>query len=115
MPLFTLTTNVEIADDHQAEVLTKLSSFVAQLLGKPESYVMVLLKSGQPMLMGGTNEPCAHVRLKSLGLPEDSTTSLSTALCDAIAGQLRIPANRIYIEFANPARHMWGWDRGTFG
>ena len=115
MPLLTVTTNMEIYPDHQEQILVKLSAFVAQLLGKPESYVMVQLQSGQPMLMGGTNEPCAHLRLKSLGLPEESTEGLSTALCDAITGQLRIPANRIYIEFANPARHMWGWDRGTFG
>lgn len=115
MPLLTLTTNLEIAADQQKPMLTKLSYLVAQLLGKPEAYVMVMLQTGQPMLMGGTDEPAAFLQLKSLNLPEDSTTNLSMALCDAVAGQLRIPANRVYIEFDNPPRHMWGWDRGTFG
>lgn len=115
MPLLTITTNLVVAEEHQSQLLAKLSSIVARLLGKPESYVMVMLQAGQPMLMGGTDEPCAFLQLKSLGLPEDSTASLSTMLCDAITGQLRIPANRIYIEFANSQRHLWGWDRGTFG
>ena len=115
MPLLTLTTNLDIAADQQIPLLSALSTLTAKLLGKPQSYVMVILQDRQPMLMGGTDEPCTYLQFKSLGLPEDSTAGFSAALCDLITGQLGIPANRIYIEFSNPPRHLWGWDRGSFG
>ena len=115
MPLLTLTTNIDVAADQQMPLLNKFSTLVAQLLGKPESYVMVIFNTDHPLVMGGTNDPCAFLQLKSLGLPEDSTANLSAALCDAVAEHLDIPANRIYIEFSNPDRHMWGWDRDAFG
>ncbi len=115
MPLLTLITNLDVAADEQIPLLSTLSTLVTQLLGKPQSYVMTILQDNQPMLMGGTEEPSAYLQLKSLGLPEDSTTGFSAALCDTITEQLGIPANRIYIEFSNPPRHLWGWNRGTFG
>ncbi|MCK5919804.1 MAG: hypothetical protein KAG66_02615, partial [Methylococcales bacterium] len=38
----------------------------------------------------------------------------SRALCELVENELGIPADRIYIEFSNPERHMWGWNEGTF-
>lgn len=113
MPLLTLSTNVEI-EDIQASCQA-LSEEISTLLGKPESYVMVLLQDKQAMSFAGTTEPLALVELKSLGLPEDKTADFSSAICSSVSHRLNIPTNRIYIEFHNPQRHMWGWDKRTFG
>lgn len=115
MPLLTFTTNLTIEPEVQTTLLGKLSSTVSTLLGKPESYVMVMIDSNRPMMMGGTHEPCAFLQLKSLGLPEEDCAAFSAALCDRISDELGVASNRIYIEFSNPARQLWGWDRGTFG
>lgn len=66
------------------------------------------------MLFGGSDEPTAYLELKSIGLPQEATTALSGALCDLISEHLEISKDRIYIEFANAERKMWGWNGATF-
>ncbi len=112
MPLLTLSTNTNI---EQADKLAvEISAFVADLLGKPESYVMVKIEAVQALSFAGSAEAAAHLQLKSLGLATTETTELSASLCDFIESKLQIKSGRIYIEFASPERAMWGWDRRTF-
>ncbi len=112
MPLLELTTNTAI-DDCQL-IAEQASKLTAEILGKPESYVMVKIQPGQTLIFAGTDEPAAHVKLKSLGLAENSTADFSEKICSFINSQLNINSARIYIEFASPERHMWGWDGKTF-
>ncbi len=112
MPLLELTTNTDI-DDIQ-NLAKQASELTADILGKPESYVMVKIQPKQSLVFAGTDEPAAHVKLKSLGLPETDTAELSAKICDFISAELGIKSARIYIEFSNPERHMWGWDGRTF-
>ena len=112
MPLLELTTNTNIDDvDSLAKQASKLT---AEILGKPESYVMVKIMPQQHLIFAGNDEPAAHIKLKSLGLPESDTTELSAKICDFINNELGINSARIYIEFSSPERHMWGWDGRTF-
>ena len=112
MPLLEITTNTVI--DNNQVIAEKASKLIADLLGKPESYVMVKIEDNQTLLFAGNNKPAAHIKLKSLGLPEDKTAEYSSSLCSFITTKLNIEGSRIYIEFANPERHLWGWDNGTF-
>lgn len=113
MPLLGLKTNISV--QNKSQIARQLSESVASLLGKPESYVMVTVEDQQTILFAGNNDPAALVHLKSLGLPEDRTSEMSDRICSLIADNTGIPPDRIYIEFASPARHMWGWDSHTFG
>ncbi len=115
MPLLTLDTNLDIDQERCARLLPELSNEAATLLGKPESYVMVKIQAAQTMCFGGSDAACAYLQLKSLGLPEDRTAEFSAQLCQWISKNMDIPADRIYIEFSSPARHLWGWNQGTFG
>ena len=115
MPLLHLVTNLEMDAENELAAAGALSKTAAGLLGKPESYVMVLVQGGQAMTFGGSEEPCAYLQVKSLGLPEDRTGEFSAALCDHLAEELGLDASRIYIEFSSPPRHLWGWNRSTFG
>ena len=112
MPLLEITCNTAI--DDPPSLAQAASQFTADMLGKPESYVMVKVSTQTTLLFAGTNEPAAHVKLKSLGLPEDRTAEFSESLCNFIESRMAIPPARIYIEFASPDRHMWGWDNRTF-
>ncbi len=112
MPSLIIHTNVEIAE--KAAFLSRCSSETANMLGKPESYVMVEVSDHRPMLFGGTDAPLAFVELKSLGLTTDQTAELSTRLCALLNNELGIDPARIYIEFAAPERAMFGWNGGTF-
>ena len=112
MPLLEISTNTEV--ENAEEVAKQASKLTADILGKPESYVMVKLKPVQTLLFAGSSEPAAHLKLKSLDLPENHTTEYSSKLCSFISSALGIESSRIYIEFSNPERHMWGWDERTF-
>jgi len=112
MPLLELSSNTSI--DDIKNVAKRASQLTAEILGKPESYVMVRIMPEQNMIFAGSEEPAAHIKLKSLGLPETETSELSAQLCEFISTELGIDSARIYIEFSSPERHMWGWDGRTF-
>ena len=112
MPLLQVNTNASVND--KTAFISTASHAVADMLGKPESYVMVILNSEASMSFAGGNEPCAHLKLKSLGLDESATAAYSQTLCELIERELGVSSSRIYIEFSGPPRHMWGWDKRTF-
>lgn len=113
MPLLSIRTNRPApAGLHQR--LRALSAAVAEMLGKPERYVMVTLDTDQPMVFAGNDEPLAYLELKSIGLPEDRTTQFSATLCGLMQEHFGIAPERVYIEFSGAARHLWGWNGGTF-
>ena len=114
MPLLQIKTNVTIGPEKQAPLLAAASRQVAELLGKPEDYVMVSLATEQSMLFAGTAEPLAYLELKSIGLPQQRTRELSAALHRLVIAEMEIPANRVYIEFTDVARNLWGWNQATF-
>jgi phenylpyruvate tautomerase len=115
MPLLQIRTNAEPLMPERRELVAEASRTVAKMVGKPEKYVMVDLSVAQTMSFGGSDEPLCLMTLRSLGLQEDQTAEFSRVLTDLIATHLRISPGRVYIEFASPPRHMWGYNGGTFG
>ena len=112
MPLI----NVRLSSSQVAnaeELLKELSSALANLTGKPESYVMSLLQPGIPMIFGSSKDPCCYVEVKSIGglHPHKMTESF----CNIINIRTGIPTNRIYIGFEDIPPSLWGFDKKTFG
>ena len=97
MPLLSIDTNRALDDAQASAFIRTASAAVAEVLGKPER-----------------DAPLAYLELKSIGLPEDRTKALSQALCDLVSSHLGVATDRIYIEFANAPRHLWGWNSATF-
>ena len=113
MPLLKIQTNINLDEAQQQALLSQASQQVAEALGKPERYVMVVIQPQAPMLFAGDNSPLAYLELKSIGLPESQTADLSAILCHLMV-EYGIAAERVYIEFADAPRKMWGWNGGTF-
>ncbi|MDT8387433.1 MAG: phenylpyruvate tautomerase MIF-related protein [Thiogranum sp.] len=114
MPMLKIQTNQPLAAQQRQALVSKASQAVADLLGKPERYVMVSLERNPDMLFGGNDEPLAYLELKSIGLPENQTPQLSGALARLLHDELGLAADRIYIEFVAAPRAMWGWNGSTF-
>lgn len=114
MPTLIIQTNVETPADQRRELLQNATTTIAKALGKPESYVMVILKHNQDMLFAGAPSPLAYLELKSLELPEKQVPDLSATLCGFMETRFGVDPGRVYIEFASPPRHMFGWNGGTF-
>ena len=106
-----LSTAVEARDELKAE----LSKAVAGALGKPESYMMVVLEPETSMLMGGTDAPAALVEVRSVGtINSDQSSALSAALSQILA-RTGVEANRVYCNFTGVPPAMWGMGARTFG
>ena len=114
MPCLKIQTNSRIEPDRRGQILRTLSTGVAEALGKPESYVMVVLEPNLDMLFAGDDAPLAYLELKSLGLPPDQTGALSSRLCELMTETIQVAPERVYIEFCGPERKNWGWNGGTF-
>jgi phenylpyruvate tautomerase PptA (4-oxalocrotonate tautomerase family) len=114
MPLVSLTTNSPDIETRKAALLERLSRTVADMLGKPERFVMVKVEYNRDMRFAGSDAPLAYVELKSIGLPADGTKAFSADLCQLIADEIGVFPDRIYIEFTDAPRHFWGWNSSTF-
>jgi phenylpyruvate tautomerase PptA (4-oxalocrotonate tautomerase family) len=114
MPFVRIETNRELSDVMVDEKMQGLSAFVAELLGKPEKYVMISIEANKALVFGGTGDPAAFVSFQSIGLPADRCAELSSAICNHMEQELDIPKDRIYIDFQDAARDRFGWNGGTF-
>ena len=114
MPYLKIQSNREIPADQTQAFIQQASSVVAEKLGKPERYVMVAMEPVVPMLFAGTDDPTVFMELKSIGLSESQTPALSEALCNLAHDKFGVDTDRVYIEFADAPRKMWGWNSATF-
>lgn len=112
MPYLKLLSNEELL--HSEQLISGASQLVAEILGKPEKFVMVSLHEKQQMLFSGNDEPMFFCELKSIGLPADRTKEISKKLTEFLMKETGVARERIYIEFADAERHMWGWNGSTF-
>ena len=114
MPYLKVQTNQQSDTSDNDNFLKMASSLVAEKLGKPERYVMAVVEPPVPMIFAGSDEPAVFMELKSIGLSESQTPDLSSALCELAQNTLGVAQDRIYIEFADAPRKMWGWNGATF-
>ncbi len=112
MPLINIITSIDAIKEAD-ELLQEISNELAELTGKPESYVMTSLQTNVPMTFSGTSEPCCYVEIKSIGAIEPA--KMSGVFCKLISSKTGIPANRIYLGFEDVSANLWGWNGRTFG
>jgi len=114
MPFLKIQTNTDLPEAAARALAARASALVAAQLGKPERYVMASVETNPAMQFAGSTDPLAYLELKSIGLPESSTGDASRALCELVSSETGIDPERIYIEFSDAARKMWGWNSSTF-
>jgi len=112
MPVLKIQTNTEVKN--KEKLMSEASAKVSEVLSKPEKFIMIHVEENPDMIFAGSGEPLAYLELKSISLPEDSTKAISAELCTFIQNKLNIPVERIYIEFTNARRHMFGYNGATF-
>ena len=111
MPMLNLKCSKPIPD----ELLGELSSAIAETIGKPEKYVMVVSGSAD-LLMSGEKGDAAYAEVKSIGgLDRVVNHELTIKICVLLNDHLGIPSDRIYVTFQTVAADHWGWNQSTFG
>lgn len=114
MPVFKIETNVALDAVRTVECVKRASELAADMLGKPEDYVLAVVEDGKSLLFGGHDDPAALVTLDSIGLPQDRTVEFSERICAFLEAELSVPPDRIYIAFGDIERHLFGWNKKTF-
>ena len=114
MPYISIETNQSIDETVADKFAGQVSAFAAEITGKAEQWMMVAIKPGTMMVYNGSHDPVAFVELKSIGLPEEKCAEFSRRICDFLSTELDIPPERVYIEFKDLQRAMFGWNGNTF-
>ncbi len=115
MPMIRIQTNIDIEPERKANLMTNVMVAGAELLDKPESYMMVIIDDGMQIQLSGTSDPCAFLDVRSVGtITEEQVSNLSGKLSEITGNSTGIGAGRIYINFTSVPPEMWGFDGKTF-
>lgn len=114
MPFLMIKTNLDLEKTTIQALLNHSSRVVAEALKKPESYVMVDICANEHMVFAGTSMPTVYMEMKSVGLTKEQIPMLSDALTKMVEQRLKVPGNRVYIEFASVPGILWGYNGSTF-
>lgn len=110
MPYLKVQTNKSFSSKKQQSFLTECSSLISFELGKPEKYVMTAFEPKMEMTLSGSTDPLIFMQLKSIGLPDTKTKDLSAKFASLVEEKLKIPKDRVYVEFMDVPRGFWGWN-----
>jgi len=117
MPLLQIhLTTPSVAEDVLNQIHVQSADLLAEQIGKSVEYVMVLVRTGESISFAKDNDtPCAYMEVKNVGeLSSDLTERLTNKLSNLLSEILGVTIDRIYVEYQESARHLWGWDGKTF-
>lgn len=114
MPVLTVHTTAPIDDNAISGLLTACSTTLAEAMGQPEAYVMTLFERADAMTMAGTSAPSCLVAVRSVvELTAEQTTAITARLCALMGDHLGVETNRIFVNFTDFRRAMWGFNGST--
>ena len=116
MPLAKIYTTEDFELSDFDKVSKSISGILSSVLNKSEDYIMcVYPKSHYQSFANNSLDPSIYVEIKNVGvLSPEVTSELTEKLTSILIENTEAPASRIYIEFQNSERHMWGWNGKTF-
>lgn len=114
MPYLKIETNVVLDSAGEKALASRLTQLAAELTGKPERWVMVRAVCAAALVFGGEDTPAAFVEFKNIGLSAEACPRLAEALCEFLRAEIGVRPDRVYIEFKDLDRGMFGWKSGTF-
>ncbi|XP_043707134.1 macrophage migration inhibitory factor homolog [Telopea speciosissima] len=99
MPCLNLSTNVSLDGLDTAPLVSEAIKAIANIIGRPESYVMVLLKGSIPITFNGNEEPAAFAELISMGgIDSDVKRKLIAEIGTILETKLSIPKSRFFFK-----------------
>ncbi|KAM7526541.1 hypothetical protein LguiA_016443 [Lonicera macranthoides] len=99
MPCLYISTNVSLEGVDTDSIFSEATKAVAQIIGKPESFVMVLLKGAILISFGGNKEPAAFAEIVSMGgINSQVKKNLITTIGTILQNKLSIPRTRFFLK-----------------
>ena len=113
MPSLNATINAPDLKEQSEHLCKAASAAIAEVTGKPESYVCVCLNFVEPnqMIFGGSHDPCFLGTFTSIGcINVQNNAALQKKLTEVFG----IPGDRMYISYVDIDRANIGWNGKTF-
>ena len=116
MPMIRVQLSCQLEGPALSGLMKQLSSTVAGALGKPESYMMVVVDQQIPILMAADDAPAALVEVRSVGsISDQQARDISARVSGLLGESAGIGPDRVYANFMGVPGAMWGYNGGTFG
>ncbi|KAK3032871.1 hypothetical protein RJ639_037048 [Escallonia herrerae] len=99
MPCLNISTNVSLDGVDTDPISSEATRAIAQIIGRPENLVMVLLRGSATITFGGNKEPAAFAEIVSMGgINSEVKKKLIETLGIILQKRLRIPRERFFLK-----------------
>ncbi|KAF2306478.1 hypothetical protein GH714_018442 [Hevea brasiliensis] len=99
MPCLYISTNVNLAGVDADPIFSEATKAVATIIGKPEHFVMVILKGSLAISFNGNKEPAAYAEIVSMGgINREVKRNLIASLGTILESKLSIPRTRFFLK-----------------
>ncbi|XP_073015574.1 uncharacterized protein [Primulina eburnea] len=102
MPCLDISTNVNLDGVDTDSIFSELTKAVSQIVGKPENFVMILMKGSVALTFGGNKEPAALAEIISMsGIDSQVKRKLIATIGSILQNTLSIPKTRFVLKVFN--------------
>ncbi|KAJ4842854.1 hypothetical protein Tsubulata_041426 [Turnera subulata] len=99
MPCLYLTTNLNLDEVDKDPIFAEATKAIATIIGKPEHFVMVILKGSVPISFNGNKEPAAYGEVVAMGgINKQVKRNLIATLGTIFQDKLSIPRTRFFLK-----------------
>nr|GMD40033.1 macrophage migration inhibitory factor homolog [Ipomoea batatas]GME08820.1 macrophage migration inhibitory factor homolog [Ipomoea batatas]GME16104.1 macrophage migration inhibitory factor homolog [Ipomoea batatas] len=99
MPCLDISTNVNLDGVDVDSFFKEATTAVANIIGKPEKYVMVVLKGSANIHFGGNKEPAAFAEVVSMGgINSEVKKQLISSIGSMMEANFSIPRTRFFLK-----------------
>ena len=109
MPFIDSRITVKVTEEKK-EILKAKFGKAVNLIGKPESFLMVGIEDNYSLYFAGDKlEKGAYIAVSLYGsASEGDYEKMTSAICEILEDELEIPGNHVYVTFHSC--NDWGWN-----
>ena len=109
MPVITLYTNVPRDQDFDTKLALAIAGLCPDCFNKAAERAQVIINSGTTMTMAGTADPCACLKIVSIGTVTPDENKVTCAkMTELIASECKIDPGRIFVDMFDVSPDMIG-------
>ena len=107
-------TNVTLLPEKTEALKSSVAkALAASFPGKTENWLMIGLSGGETLYFAGSDAPCCMIDVSIFGAQSQKNyDKMTAAVTELVAKECAIPANRIYVKYAEYDK--WGWNGSNF-
>ncbi|XP_020239151.1 macrophage migration inhibitory factor homolog [Cajanus cajan] len=99
MPCLYISTNINLDGVNIDPIFSQATTAISTIIGKPEKFVMVILKGSVPISFEGNKEPAAYAEIVSMGgINSEVKRRLINTIGTILQSNLSIPRTRFFLK-----------------